>query len=313
MQKKKLCGLFLAVVLLLGGCGSSETTSGNPGSDTEYTVLSVLFHEPFLDSCGISVHYGSERKKLIKEIENVLSEEPVFVTNQDGGWFGKDYYALTANQYGIYYYGKVKDNKPDGFGVLSHGEIDLNQLNTIQGIMYAGNFSKGRFDGYGAQFNETYRSQEQDVDSLIGAGKLDESYRELAEVYLHSYVIYDGQWKKGEMNGKGNAFTSMADRSNPVREGYWGGSCYPTKLFVTTVKDDKCSDTTQEYQYGFLIYDGEMKKNYRHGEGVSYYYSGQKKYDGQWSYDNYHGSGKLYDENGELVYSGKWKDGDYAS
>lgn len=315
MRKKRFCGLFLAVVLLLSSCGSGGTAPASPASDTEYSILSVLFHEPFLDYFGISAYNNSERKSLMKKIESALSKEPVQVALQDGGLFGKDHYALTVNKSSnTLYYGKIKDNKPDGFGVLTYGEVDLTKLDTVQGLVYAGDFSKGMFDGYGAQFyTYSYDSDRLDVDSAVEAGNLDESYRELAKVYLRSYVIYDGQWKSGEMEGKGNVFVKMASKSNPVQEAYWAGPCYPTKLCVTTIKDDKCSGSTQEYQYGYLIYDGEMKKSYRHGKGVSYYYSGQKKYDGQWSYDKYNGSGKLYDENGELVYSGKWKDGDYAS
>ena len=315
MRKKRFCGLFLAAVLLLSGCGSNETTSGNSVSDTEYSILSVLFHEPFLDYFNISVHYSSERKSLMKKIESTLSEEPVKVVLQGGGLFGKDHYALTANKSSnILYYGKIKDNKPDGFGVLTYGEVDLTKLDTVQELVYAGDFSKGMFDGYGAQFYTfSYDIDRLDIDSVVEAGNLDESYYELAKVYLQSYVVYDGQWKDGEMDGKGNTFVKMASKDNPVQEAYWAGPCYPTKLYVTTIKDDKCSGDTQEYQYGFLIYDGEMKKSYRHGKGISYYYSGQKKYDGQWNNGYYNGSGKLYDEDGKLIYSGKWKDGDYAS
>lgn len=315
MRKIRLMGFFLAAVLLLNGCGDGGSISGKSTSDTEYSVLSVLFHEPFLDFFNISIHYSSERKNLMKKIEDTLSEEPVQVVKQDGGLFGKDYYALTSKQYGnTLYYGRIKDNKPDGFGVLTYGEVDLTQLDTIPGLVYAGDFSKGRFDGYGAQFKEySYSSDRLDIDAVIESGNLDESYRDLAKTYMQSYVIYDGQWKDGEMEGKGNAFVSMGDRTNPIQDGYWGGPCYPTKLFVTTIKDDQCVGSTKEYQYGFLIYDGEMKKGYREGKGVSYYYSGQKQYDGKWSRDRYHGSGKLYDEDGGLVYSGKWENGDYAS
>jgi len=316
MRRINIFVFLLVAALLLSSCNNTGTKSAfaESASAREYNVLSVLFHEPYLDFFGIRANYSSERKGLMKKIEKALSEEPSSVTIQKGGWFSNDYYALTANKYGsTFYYGKIKDNKPDGFGVLTNGKVDLAQLDTIGGLIYAGDFSKGRFDGYGAKFYTTYSSDEQYVDSIIEEGNLDASYRELAVAYLKNYVSYDGQWKDGEMEGKGNVFLYMADRTNPVQTGYWGGPCYPASFFITTVKNDQCSGSTKEYEYGLLIYDGEMKDGYRKGKGVSYYYNGQKKYDGKWSSDKYNGAGKLYDENGKLVYSGKWKDGDYAS
>lgn len=310
MRKTRLFCLFLLVVTILSGCTNSETETASSG---EPDVISVLFHQPYLDTMGITPHCSKDRKSMPKKIKSVLSEEPVAIVQEPGGLFSKDYFAVTRNASNYCYYGEVKDNKPDGFGVLSAGEIDLKQLNTLSGIIYAGEFSKGRFDGYGAKFRYKSSADTTIVDDSISSGKLDPSYRGLAEAYLRSCVVYDGYWKKGEMRGEGNIFDANIDESNPVQSGYWGGPCYPTSFFVTTAKDGQCSGSTKEYHYGFLIYDGGMKNDQRDGSGISYYYSGQKRYDGKWSRGTYHGSGKLYDENGELIYSGKWEYGDYAS
>ena len=289
---------------------SHRLSANGKGNVSESDIISILFHEPYLKAADISVHYQSDRSKMPDNIASALKKTPVVVKTESGGLFSKDYYAVTSTHSKTRYYGEVKDNKPDGFGVLANGEVDLKDLSTIKNIIYAGNFKKGLYNGYGADFDS--EPIDYSIDGLIQRDILDQSYKAIAEVYFDTYVTYDGDWKNGEKTGKGNGFSIERVEFNTIQDGYWGGFCYPD-VVVTDIKKGLANGNTKHYVCGVLIYDGQTKSGAEHGKGISYYLNGQKKYDGQWKYGMYNGSGKLYDETGKLIYSGKWKKGDYAT
>lgn len=244
-----------------------------------------LFHQSAIEEMAISINCSSEREKVIDKIEKALQEEPSRVTLKDGGLFNKDYYAITATGGSYLYYGKKKNNKPDGFGVLTY--IHMNGFSGVVSnyLVYAGNFKDGLYNGYGAKF----------------AKPSDELFDGYDPIKHGSYVTYDGEWKDGEKNGKGNWFLSTYD---------------PYELLTVVVgefKKNKANGKVKEYTKGILTYDGATKNGDKNGKGISYFSNGQTKYSGEWKDGVYHGKGKLYRENGDLIYSGKWKNGDYAS
>lgn len=305
--------LFLALLLTLNICGTSAiaASSWDVGEDD---ILSVLFHQPYLEAADIKVNYKSDRNKMPEKIKSALEKEPVLVNFEKGGLFGTDHYAVTTKSSGYCYYGKIKSNKPDGFGVLTSGEVRLDDLSTIKNLIYAGNFKKGFYDGYGASFQSVSRDYSTHVSGFIESGRLEPQYETIANTYLESCVTYDGGWKKGIESGKGNFF-QLDDYLilNSISQAeYWGGTVYPI-VTVTDVKKSLAHGNTKRYAYGVLVFDGKTKNGYQNGKGTSYFLNGQKEYDGQWKDGKYDGKGKLYDENGALVYNGKWKNGDYAS
>ena len=269
-----------------------------------------------MDAAGIKVHCTSDRKEIIKKMKKVLQEEPAAVMLEDGGLFGENYYAVTNKSYEqqYRYYGKTKSNRPDGFGVLTRGAVDLSDMTTLSLIVYAGNFSKGRYDGYGARFfGKDVPTGSSALTTITQDGKMDSAYA-LAEIYLCAYVCEDGEWSDGKEHGKMNIFVldevQILDANGP--DHYWGGPCYPS-VVVTHAKKGVETGNEKYYIDGKLIFDGEMKNGNRNGKGTPYYDNGQKMYDGIWKNGRRDGSGKSYDENGKLIYSGKWKNGDYAS
>ncbi len=136
---------FLALLLALHVCGTSAAAASWAVSEDD--ILSILFHQPYLEASGIKVNYKSDRKKMPEKIKAALEEAPVLVKFEKGGLFGTDHYAVTAKGGNYCYYGKTKDNKPDGFGVLTGGEVRLDDLSTIKNLIYAGNFKKGFYSG----------------------------------------------------------------------------------------------------------------------------------------------------------------------
>ena len=153
--------LLLAITLLFSSCGSNasdtskqssqETAGSTPQDVHSYSTFSLLFHEPYLDAAGIDVHCQSERKNLMKKIPEVLETEPIHVTEETS--FFRRHYAVTVSENSKYlYYGETEDNRPDGFGILTTGMVDLNDIRTYSCLVYAGDFSEGQYDGYGACF-----------------------------------------------------------------------------------------------------------------------------------------------------------------
>jgi len=220
---------------------------------------------------------------------------------------------------GYSYYGKTKDNRPDGFGVLSEGKVDLSDWDSISNLVYAGNFKDGVYDGYGVEFNK-----DSDTDNVVTFvsdylrdGGFDEKYWSLAMLYLESHVTYDGTWKNGQADGEGNAFIVndldyLQMNASNVPKDYWGNILYPA-IVVAEAKKGMENGDTKMYISGTLIFDGTMKDGVQNGDGIQYFLNGKKMYDGQWKNGRYHGKGKLYDKEGNLIYSGKWENGDYAS
>lgn len=339
--------LFLALITLLTACGSvpsqlstiadstpvayfdSSNNSGylyqssKPTYSTREEVLNVVFHEPLVEQAGLKIHYKKERKALIADMVALLEQEPVKVALKDGGLFRKDYFAVSSTG-NYYYYGEVKNNRPDGTGILASGQIDkVEGCAFAMGLIYAGGFKKGLLSGYGVKFcNGNSSNGAVNVQAawpLIRDGYIKQADTDLLEVYLSSFVTEEGTWKKGKLSGDANEFffsysmsSGYNDLFRPCPEGYWANECTPITL-VQHYKGKKVTGDFLRYEGSALAFDGHLKKGLRSGEGTSYYANGQVKYHGNWKNDLYNGKGTLYDEDGSVIYSGKWEKGDYAS
>lgn len=312
----RLFTVLLAMALIFGEVMPIQAQAAKTAQDlNEYDVIQLLFHEPYLDASGIKVNYQSERQKTMKKIKDVLAQEPVHATHEVKLFSA--YFAITRDEKSDYlYYGATKDNRPDGFGVLTTGPVSLNDAASLADLVYAGNFSKGLYNGYGAKFMHNsfaFITVPGWVDSagLVKDGLLAEDHLAALCVYEGCYVTCESTWKKGSLNGKTNVF-EMTSTTNRPQENYWGGPCYPS-ITVATAKSGSLTGAAKMYVGGVLMYDGKLKKGKFDGDGTLYYLDGTVQYKGKWKNNLYNGQGTLYDENGKVVYKGKWKNGDYAS
>lgn len=325
----RLVALALILVMLLTACGqipyvtAAASEKVMPMASVEKDnvsiteiVLQILFHEPLIEQGEIKVHYTKERKELIEKTEKALSETPVRVAVEGKGLFSKGHYAVTAYDEGAYYYGETKKNRPHGFGVLVSAPLDLeNDLGTAAYLIYAGDWKKGVYSGYGAEFNHSPDADVQSVRMLVQDGCVDENLGELLEAYLHAYVTKDGKWKSGKLSGDVNYFyfnSYSLNLSYPYPDGYWADCCVPVTE-VTHAKNDKRNGKIVSYEGTALVLEGTMKRDVLTGNLKTYYYNGQVKYKGKVKNNSYNGKGTLYDESGNVIYSGKWKNGNYAS
>jgi hypothetical protein len=57
----------------------------------------------------------------------------------------------------------------------------------------------------------------------------------------------------------------------------------------------------------YVLYEGELKGQKRHGQGKEYGHNGTIIYEGEWKENKMHGQGKRYDH-GTITYEGEWKE-----
>lgn len=293
-------------------------------------------------SVGYLYYYASQYQMEIYQVDTYKEEQriyeknadPVRVTIEKDGFFGDgDYYARTKETGGedIYWYaGDLKDNRPDGFGIL-YQEVSVALEQSQDGSyqmdvemyyggeerylakVYVGQFTEGRFDGSGIKYHTSWDSQGSGP-SLSGIPISADMYQ-LCEgdmqqlVYLAGNpVCYMGEFETGEYSGKGSTFYPAIAQDEETGEVRCGFSATTGEF-----KDGEENGKVKEYMLGYLSYDGEMKDGVYDGEGTTYYYlSNQKEYAGELKNGVQNGQGTEYDKDGNVVYSGEWSYGDYA-
>ena len=217
------------------------------------------------------------------------------------------------------YYGPLKDDCPNGKGIL---------LSTGSPV-FAGNFKKGKLAGYGMVIDSRYgiiaegsecklsvdefRVSGKGVLYQVGAdgtprGKWRYGIREQLEDINESFdidslliavedeifvakpaVLYEGELKDNKKHGEGKFYYDI----------------------FQSLENGEIIQTNDSY-YGHLRYEGEFKDDTYNGKGTLYFYDGTTCYNGQFKKGTYNGKGCLYDEAGNIIYEGKFKNGDIA-
>lgn len=221
--------------------------------------------------------------------------------------FEENYFSITSEETEYVYSGELKDNRPSGFGALWKVQ-EGKEL-----ILYCGNFSSGRYDGYGVKF-KTYSDDTVKIvlaKTLVGM-LASRNYRDYLET-----ITYIGAYSNGKKAGSGVGFVYPDIKLAWKTLESDGSDLTELTVYTGTFKefgDDAITGEVKIYTDGNLMYEGEMKNSEYSGEGILYFPdNGKIMYDGHWKRGEYDGSGTLYDENGEIIYSGKWDNGDYAS
>lgn len=267
--------------------------------------------------------FEKEKKEILDTIQKQKeSIRPVNMAKHDHWFSGMSF--ETSDDDTFLYFGKIKDGKPHGIGALykkGYNSYDL---------YYAGHFKKGFFDDFGLRFKRTEESYA--LKQFIPNG-----------INLPSYLAYEGYFKDGEYEGKGNEHdpilfidvisTSLGDElpersfryleKNDEMLSAWGENEHtgvvfteektlPMDTYVSRTgifKGDKLNGKGKEYRdETTLSYEGEYKNDEYHGKGTSYL-NGKKEYEGSYSKGKYDGKGTLYDKDGKVVHTGKFADG----
>lgn len=234
----------------------------------------------------ISYVYEDEADEVVEFYREALKnyDECVYVENVNS-LFKKNQFKQTLQSSTYTYYGKIKDGRPNGMGVLFEDGV----------VCYMGNFEKGYFSGYGI----SYAYEKPD------------------------YIIqYEGEWSKGKQSGEGTSYYESTTSVDIKFKGEFkngspsgnvehydyddDGTLY--LRYEGSYKNGKASGKGKRYySNGVLLYEGSFKKGLYSGKGKLYYLDGTLHYEGNFKKGEYNGKGKLYNTSGTLEYEGKFK------
>ncbi len=217
------------------------------------------------------------------------------------------------------YYGALKDNCPNGKGILLSAGYPV----------FAGNFKKGKLDGYGMVIDIRYGIIAEGTECKLSVDK----FRVSGEGILYQ-VGEDGtprsKWERKIKEQLENIDINIGADSSLATVENEKFVVKPAVLYEGELKDNKKYGEGKIYYdifqslengeivqtndscYGHLRYDGEFKDDTYNGKGILYFYDGTTCYNGQFKKGKYNGKGCLYDEAGNIIYEGKFKNGDIA-
>ena len=194
-----------------------------------------------------------------------------------------------------FYYGGMKDNKPNGNGAL----FAYSARNGLS-LEYVGKFKDGKIDGKGISFTYDglvhYLAHAGNYEKNMATGKMttyyDNDCQAVGNFFLYKFGDYidemSEKWSEGEL-------VRQIDLLLPQKR--------VLKLIVT-VNLYESPSTTVDFNQRVLIphikYEGEMKKGSIEGKGKLYASNGWLAYDGEWKKDKYNGKGILYNQDGTI-------------
>lgn len=215
------------------------------------------------------------------------------------------------------YFGKIKNGKPSGQGVLC--AKDTETYVNIYIPIYAGAFKEGKYNGYGIMFDQygikeegeykdgklsgegiKYFGLEKETESILESetnirenyfdDKVNEGVSILIDLpVLRPTVLVEGKFKEGMASGKTNKW--YYNNYGTVKEKW-------DKYYILCNADSN---------YGWTYFEGEMKDGEKSGQGKEYYSNQQLHYVGMYKKDEWSGKGTLYNDDGTKVYVGEFK------
>lgn len=335
-----------------------DTDKGEENSNDEdiqnKNINNYMFGEPeflelYLKQNKIEKINFSEEKKLtqmeekLKDIDINSSEFKCLdanLTKKNTLEEGFNQYKLTLSKTNVMYLGGLKNNKPDGIGIIV--EVIEYGDRKILSKKYIGNFKNGYFDGYGKLY---YVPLQDDYGNLVIVKKYSEKDPNYINKRLNG-LMYEGKFQDGTIIGEGNEFEylnlelefsyrdelngdiirqseiyklkedeskkeELETLSKSIEEGFRILN-NPITVFCGTYKNGQLNGKGKIYRFGKLYYDGEWKDNQWDGKGTMYFENSNSiRYKGEIKEGKANGKGILYDKDENIIYSGKWKDGNY--
>lgn len=287
-----------------------------PAEYTGYSQLGLIEKQiAYAAECDIDLHRFPKQEGALFRWLSSYSGNAVYLDTDNA--FGADRYKRTEGRNGYLYYGELKDNRPDGYGILLKESELFTQFLVFEDrcydLLYIGQFAAGKYDSFGLKFTTT--SGGYDIFSKLCP------YEEGTDAYITgylnwvNYVSYFGEFSKGMESGKGNKF-GLTDGYIGLWENVKDSFNFDTPRYysidVGEYQSGKLNGDAKQYVRGWLWYDGEMKDDCFNGYGKRYYpQSSQVVYEGYFKDNQRHGTGTSYSESGEIVYQGEWRYDEY--
>ncbi len=194
----------------------------------------------------------NQYKSLLKEAYD--NSDKWIKVSEVVGWT-QVWYEVASTSYDYYYYGKIKNNKPEGKGVLLYGDSDRIPR-------YIGSFDDGIFNGYG-------------MECLRGDFSRD--------------GLVECNYKDGMTSGSGIQYSAIVDWNDKddflfstyIRyEGNMTNNATPYKKGVLYDYDDSDYMIYKHYEGEFAL----LSAGHPEGKGKLYYPDGELLYDGKFKF-----------------------------
>ena len=210
--------------------------------------------------------------------------------------------AISSDDAILFYFGDLKDNKPDGNGAI----FSYSQATGLS-FGYAGQFKEGKMSGKGITFSH-YRfgyslaeSGEYEKNQLNGSGtqyRYDDSTI-IYQFYQDKFAEYSDTVLSAKSEEEEKQLFEHVLEKNPAVE-----------LFLTASNYD-FNRTTINFNEAvicpYIEYKGNFKYDKYDGKGKFYAPGGWLAYDGTWSNGKYNGKGTLYNDDGSERKKGDFK------
>lgn len=242
--------------------GDMATDAAAASEEIPVNPLSFLQSQiTYAESCGIPLcRFPKEEAALSAWLEHIPSN-PVYVAPDN--IFGADRFKMTVQSNDYLYFGELRDNRPDGYGILlcdpEHSSYLLSYNNRRYVLRYIGQFSDGKLDGFGVLFQES----ENGGDFLARLHPYNPDTGENLDDYLTwgNYASYFGEFSDGVKHGMGNTFNLadfyVADFSIALTQIDLDHPRF--SIDVGRYKSDKLNGEFQQYIGGYPYYTGECR------------------------------------------------------
>ena len=210
--------------------------------------------------------------------------------------------AISSDDAVLFYFGDLKDNKPDGNGAI----FSYSQATGLS-FGYAGQFKEGKMSGKGITFSH-YRfgyslaeAGEYEKNQLNGSGtqyRYDDSTI-IYQFYQDKFAEYSDTVLSAKSEEEETQLFEHILEKNPAVELFLTASSYD--LNRTTI------DFNEAVICPYIEYKGDFKYGKYDGKGKFYAPGGWLAYDGAWGNGKYNGKGTLYNDDGSERKKGDFK------
>lgn len=233
-------------------------------TDSQYTSVLSCLATPleYSSIVGIQLERNYEEEASLSKWIDEFDGDMYYLQDENLMPFESSKFIYSSNQTPYIYQGDMKNNRPDGYGVLlvessvPYGFFDMDGV--YYNLLYVGEFREGYFDGFGVKFHDPYES----ISYLYELCPFEEGSDEFTQYYImwYNYVQYFGNFIQGEKTGRGNYFEA-AELQLPELGCDIDYIMY-NRVLTGSFRDGQLNGYGHEYENGQLKYEGVFRDGY---------------------------------------------------